>query len=115
MRKPILLAVVLGACALAMAVSMGAWAGSPGTGEETSSQLCVVWSSGDPGVAKTRTTGLQVYTSYWLCPASPGEQSRGSWGPGGLHGVTKLSSFSSMTTQADRKAAPSTARPAARC
>lgn len=53
MRKPILLAVVLGACALAVVVSMGVWSGSSHAAEEaTPSQLCVVWSSGDPGVAK---------------------------------------------------------------
>ena len=49
MRTPILPAVVLGA----MAASVGAWSGSSHAAEKDAhSQLCVVWSSGDPGVAK---------------------------------------------------------------
>ena len=49
MRNPILLAVVLGA----VAASMGTWSGSSHAAEKgANSQLCVVWSSGDPGVAK---------------------------------------------------------------
>lgn len=49
MRKPVLIVPVLGASALAVA----AWLGSSHAAEEESpSQLCVVWSSGDPGVAK---------------------------------------------------------------
>ena len=45
MQKPILLALVVGACALAVGASHAAE-------KEALSQLCVVWSSGDPGVAK---------------------------------------------------------------
>jgi hypothetical protein len=49
MRNPILLVVVLGA----LVASMGTWSGSSHAAEqEAPSQLCVVWSSGDPGVAK---------------------------------------------------------------
>ena len=49
MRKPILIMVVLGACVLALA----AWFDSTHAArDEPPSQLCVVWSSGDPGVAK---------------------------------------------------------------
>jgi len=48
MRNPILLAVVLGICA-----AVGTWSGSSHAAEqEAPTQLCVVWSSGDPGVAK---------------------------------------------------------------
>ena len=53
MRRPILLAVVLGACALAVVAGIVAWPGPSHAAEkEAPSQLCVVWSSGDPGVAK---------------------------------------------------------------
>jgi hypothetical protein len=53
MRKPILLAVVLAACALAVVVSVVVWTGASHAAEgEAPSQLCVVWSSNDPGVAK---------------------------------------------------------------
>ena len=53
MRKPILLAVVLGACALAVVATMGSWSGSSHAAQdEAPSRLCVVWSSSDPGVAK---------------------------------------------------------------
>jgi hypothetical protein len=45
MQKPILLAIVFGVCALEAGVSHAA-------DKEAPSQLCVVWSSGDPGVAK---------------------------------------------------------------
>ena len=45
MSKPILLAIVLGVCLLAVG-------GSQAADKEAPSQLCVVWSSGDPGVAK---------------------------------------------------------------
>ena len=49
MRKPILIVAVLGTCALAVV----AWFSSSDAAEdEPTSQLCVVWSSGDPGVAK---------------------------------------------------------------
>ena len=48
MRKPILTVTVLGVCALAVA----AWFSSSDAAEDAPSQLCVVWSSGDPGVAK---------------------------------------------------------------
>jgi hypothetical protein len=44
MPKPILLAIVLSVCTLAVGASHAAE-------EEPPSQLCVVWSSGDPGVA----------------------------------------------------------------
>jgi len=52
MRNPILFAVVLGACAVAVVANMQTWPASSRAAEETPSQLCVVWSSGDPGVAK---------------------------------------------------------------
>jgi hypothetical protein len=49
MRKPILIVAVLGTCAVAVA----AWFSSSRAAEDdNTSQLCVVWSSGDPGVAK---------------------------------------------------------------
>ena len=49
MRKPVLIVAVLGASALAVA----AWySSSHAAQDEAPSQLCVVWSSGDPGVAK---------------------------------------------------------------
>ena len=50
MRKPILIVAVLGASALAVA----AWFSSSHAAQDVHppSQLCVVWSSGDPGVAK---------------------------------------------------------------
>lgn len=49
MRKPILVLAVLGTCALAMT----AWfSSSRATENAPASRLCVVWSSGDPGVAK---------------------------------------------------------------
>ena len=48
MRKPILLSGVLGVCAVAVV----AWSVSSHATEEATSRLCVVWSSGDPGVAK---------------------------------------------------------------
>ena len=53
MRKPISLAVVLVACAVAVVAAVGMWPGpSDAAQDEPPSQLCVVWSSGDPGVAK---------------------------------------------------------------
>ena len=53
MRKPILLTVVFGACTLVVLASMGPWSGSSRAAEdETPSHLCVVWSSGDPDVAR---------------------------------------------------------------
>lgn len=52
MRNRILLAVVLGACAAAVVANMETWSPTSRAAEETPSQLCVVWSSGDPGVAK---------------------------------------------------------------
>lgn len=49
MGKPVLAVAVLGACALAIA----AWLSSSHAAQgEPASQLCVVWSSSDPGVAK---------------------------------------------------------------
>ena len=53
MRKSLLLVAVLGAFAGAAVLTMWTWPHSS-TAAETgdSSQLCVVWSSGDPGVAK---------------------------------------------------------------
>ena len=49
MRKPILIVAVLGACVLALV----AWfSSSHAAHDEPSSHLCVVWSSGDPDVAK---------------------------------------------------------------
>ena len=49
MRRPILIVAILGACALAVA----AWFNSSHAAQdEPPSRLCVVWSSGDPGVAK---------------------------------------------------------------
>jgi hypothetical protein len=53
MRKPILLVALLGACVVAVVAAAGSWSGSSHAAEEeTYSQLCTVWSSGDPGVAK---------------------------------------------------------------
>ena len=53
MRNPILLALVVGACAVVVVASVGAWSGSSHAAEEEASpRLCVVWSSGDPGVAE---------------------------------------------------------------
>jgi len=52
MRNPILLAVVLGACAAAVVTHMETSSPTSRAAEETPSELCVVWSSGDPGVAK---------------------------------------------------------------
>jgi hypothetical protein len=49
MRKPILILAVLGASALAVAAR---YSSSRAAQDEPPSQLCVVWSSGDPGVAK---------------------------------------------------------------
>ena len=49
MRKPILIVAVVGTCTLAMA----AWfSSSHAAQDDPTSQLCVVWSSGDPGVAE---------------------------------------------------------------
>ena len=52
MRNPILLAVVLGACAVAVVADMETWPAPSRAAEETPSQLCVVWASGDPDVAQ---------------------------------------------------------------
>jgi hypothetical protein len=53
MRRPIFLVVVLVACGVAVVASMEAWSASTSTAkQEAPSQLCVVWSSDDPGVAK---------------------------------------------------------------
>ena len=52
MRKPILSAVILAACVLAVAASVQVWSGPSRAAEEVPSQLCVVWTSGDLGVAK---------------------------------------------------------------
>ena len=49
MQKPIVAVTVLGVCALAMAVWFSS---SRAAQDEPPCQLCVVWSSGDPGVAK---------------------------------------------------------------
>jgi len=53
MRKPGLIAVLTGVC-LAMVVAGIGRSSAPSHAEEleTPSQLCVVWTSGDPGVAK---------------------------------------------------------------
>ena len=49
MQKPTVAVTVLGACALIVA----AWfSSSHAAQDEPASQLCVVWSSADPGVAK---------------------------------------------------------------
>jgi len=49
MQKPLLIVTFLGACVLVVA----AWLGSSHAAQnEPDPQLCVVWSSGDPGVAK---------------------------------------------------------------
>ena len=49
MRNSILLATILGA----IVATMGVWSGTSHAAEtESPSQLCVVWSSGDPGVAE---------------------------------------------------------------
>ncbi len=53
MRYAILRAVVVGACALVVVAGVETWSGSSHAVEdETPSRLCVVWSSGDPGVAE---------------------------------------------------------------
>jgi hypothetical protein len=54
MSKAPLVAVVTGLCLLLAAVGIGWWSSATSrAGEaEPPSQLCVVWSSGDPGVAK---------------------------------------------------------------
>ncbi len=53
MRKPILLVALLAVCAMATVVTVWTWPGASQAAEkEDDSQLCVVWSSGDPGVAK---------------------------------------------------------------
>ena len=53
MRRPIMFAIVLGAVAVTVGSTIWAWNGSSSAAEkENASQLCVVWSSGDPGVAE---------------------------------------------------------------
>jgi len=53
MRRPGLLAVIVLAFFLAVVVQQGWWSGPSRAGEdEAPTRLCVVWSSGDPGVAK---------------------------------------------------------------
>ena len=53
MRNPILLALVVGACAVVVVAGAAPWSGSSHAAEEEApSRLCVVWSSGDPGVAE---------------------------------------------------------------
>ena len=51
MRKPILFATLVGVCAWIVAAGIG-WSPASPADEKATSQLCVVWSSGDPGVAK---------------------------------------------------------------
>ena len=53
MRKAVQFAVLTGVCVL-LAVAYAGWCSAPSQADEkeTPSQLCVVWSSGDPGVAK---------------------------------------------------------------
>ena len=53
MRKPVLIAVLTGVCLILVVAGIG-WRSAPSHAEEleTPSQLCVVWTSGDPGVAK---------------------------------------------------------------
>ena len=52
MRKPVLSTAILVACVLAAAGSVQLWSGPSRAAEEAPSRLCVVWTSGDPGVAK---------------------------------------------------------------
>lgn len=66
MRKPIVLVAVMAVCAVAVLAIMWACPTSSGAAEEgNSSQLCVVWSSGDPGVAKDQFAELiQTYEGF---------------------------------------------------
>ncbi len=53
MRKTISIAVLTGACILLVVASLAVWSSPTQANEgEVPSQLCVVWTSGDPGVAK---------------------------------------------------------------
>ena len=53
MRYAILRAVVVGACAVILVAGVETWSRSSHAVEaEAPSRLCVVWSCGDPGVAK---------------------------------------------------------------
>jgi hypothetical protein len=53
MRRPCLLAVIVLAFFLAVVVEQEWWSGpSRAAEDEAPTRLCVVWSSGDPGVAK---------------------------------------------------------------
>lgn len=53
MRKPVLLATMVGVLAFTVAVTMARWPAATRADEgKAPSRLCVVWSSGDPGVAK---------------------------------------------------------------
>ncbi len=52
MPKPMLSTVILAACVLAVAASVQIRSGPSRAAEEVPSRLCVVWTSGDPGVAK---------------------------------------------------------------
>jgi len=53
MRRPGLLAMIMLAFLLVVAVEQGWWSGPSRAGEdEGPARLCVVWTSGDPGVAK---------------------------------------------------------------
>ncbi len=53
MRKVVPIAVLTGACLLSVVASLTSWsAPSHADDGKAPSQLCVVWTSGDPGVAK---------------------------------------------------------------
>ncbi len=53
MRRSTRLAMIAGLCVLAVSVALLRWTGPSPAGEpKAPSRLCVVWSSGDPGVAK---------------------------------------------------------------
>ena len=53
MRKTVLVAGLTGVCLLLVVAGLGWWSAPSHADEaEPPSQLCVVWSSGDPGVAK---------------------------------------------------------------
>src|SRR5512134_1834582 len=53
MRKVVSIAALTGACVLLVVAALGGWSSLTHANEgEAPSQLCVVWTSGDPGVAK---------------------------------------------------------------
>ena len=53
MQKAVLMALFTGVCVLSVVAGVGWWTASSHANQaEAPSRLCVVWSSGDPGVAK---------------------------------------------------------------